>query len=218
MEILPHELVSAIGDFLLPKYRCRLFICCKEYYDKCYMTQKDFLKWYSNNKNNITIINQIKYNILLYEQTYLNRGKVHSSMRIIPYRKNGRILWEMRKCKSLFMRSYDSSFNHNYDGEIWYEDDPHETHYRYKAFIVEYYRNNMDICDRNAKIIFDNIDDIMKYLCIYDVFKLWVSLGFGYYYILRDEYCSAYHYIKRYRKEYRRLKKKLINNSFDIKL
>ncbi len=38
MSYIPHELVAAIGDFLAPKWRCRLFICCREWYNKCYDT------------------------------------------------------------------------------------------------------------------------------------------------------------------------------------
>ncbi len=48
METLPHELVAAIGDNLMPKWRCRLFMCCKLWRDKCFWPQKYVFDWCRN--------------------------------------------------------------------------------------------------------------------------------------------------------------------------
>ncbi len=59
---LPHELVAAIGDHLLPKYRCRLFICCHEWYQKCYM-HCNIIPIYKKMYLNLRSIQTIQYNI-----------------------------------------------------------------------------------------------------------------------------------------------------------
>ncbi len=42
---LPHELIAAIGDHLLPKWRCRLFMCCKLWQRECAQSQRDLFQW-----------------------------------------------------------------------------------------------------------------------------------------------------------------------------
>ncbi len=48
MNTLPYELVAAIGDHLLPKYRCRLFMCCKLWQRECAWPQRDLFQWHAN--------------------------------------------------------------------------------------------------------------------------------------------------------------------------
>jgi hypothetical protein len=63
MEGLPWELIGQIGDFLLPKWRCRLYICCREWYAKCYLAAKDVFTVYRHKLKVNADINNIQYNI-----------------------------------------------------------------------------------------------------------------------------------------------------------
>jgi hypothetical protein len=47
MDNLPHELIAAIGDFLAPKWRLRLFLCRKEWARECIWPQRDLFDWHS---------------------------------------------------------------------------------------------------------------------------------------------------------------------------
>ncbi len=63
MNNLPWELVAAIGNFLAPKWRCRLFICCRLWYRTCYLAAKDIFTVCKHKLNVIADINRIQYSI-----------------------------------------------------------------------------------------------------------------------------------------------------------
>jgi hypothetical protein len=218
MSDIPHELIAAIGDFLLPKWRCRLFICCKEWYEKCYICNANLFIWLANNRNNIKNIDKIVYNENRYMETIANEGMAHVSIRIVPHWKGRRILWKIHSkwISTLCLRSYSCSFNDT-DGSIWYEDDPYETHYRYKYLMMEYYQYNLHSDNEYVKILFNNFENIIKYLNIYEVFKFWISLGIRYYYLMPYKHHRLCLYIKKYRKSYRKIKKKSIMHGVRIK-
>ncbi len=64
METLPHELIAAFGDYLAPKYRCRLFMCCKLWYRECFWPQRWLFRWYAQIANINKSILTIKYNVV----------------------------------------------------------------------------------------------------------------------------------------------------------
>ncbi len=223
MNNLPYELVAVIGDHLAPKWRCRLFICCKLWRDKCYDVA--LFTWCSNNKKNIIDINRINYNDIKYLLKG-NRNKVmYVSMRIVPHWKNRRMIWSLclKQPTIINLNLQEKTYvdRGGYISRICTSDvsDYRSGYIRrdYKYIIAEYYTNDLSYHVGNAEIIFNNIKNIMKYLNIYDIFRLWISLGFGYYHILECKYYDAYFSIRRYRDAYNRLKKELINNSFIMK-
>ncbi len=78
MEILPHELIAAIGDRLVPKWRCRLFICVKLWYSECYMNtdNKYLLIWYGKISPSLAYINNIKHKVLSERLVSLSKRAV----------------------------------------------------------------------------------------------------------------------------------------------
>jgi hypothetical protein len=66
MGTLPHELVAVIGDFLAPKWRYRLFMCCRLWRDKCLLPQKYMFDWYRNIQLVNKSINGIQYDAYSY--------------------------------------------------------------------------------------------------------------------------------------------------------
>jgi hypothetical protein len=66
METLPWELIGQIGANLLPKYRCRLYMCTKLWYTECYLADKWLFLWHNLCKCNIlNKITAIKYDIIV---------------------------------------------------------------------------------------------------------------------------------------------------------
>jgi hypothetical protein len=85
MESLPWELIGQIGANLLPKWRCRLYICCREWYYKCYSSD-DMLKWYIRMRNTISYINTIKYrNVRAENGLYISELLVENNFRYSFY-------------------------------------------------------------------------------------------------------------------------------------
>jgi hypothetical protein len=61
MDALPWEIVSVIGANLLPKYRCRLYICTKLWYSECYWRHIDIFNWHKNSARVHKDISRIRY-------------------------------------------------------------------------------------------------------------------------------------------------------------
>jgi hypothetical protein len=60
---LPWELVGQIGANLLPKWRCRLYICNKLWYSTCYSAEKWLFLWHMRNSHVLSKLKKIKYDI-----------------------------------------------------------------------------------------------------------------------------------------------------------
>ncbi len=199
---LPHELIAAIGDHLAPKYRCRLFICCKVWHHECYSREYDFFKWCSHNNDNSLEINKIKYEYNWYMKPYMH-GAINSSIRIVPQWNNRRTIHDLYVIGSdVAIYSNTQSFS-DYDGiEITLNTDVGKCNYR--GSIADFYYYTMSENIGNDKILYDNFAHIIKYLNINDIFRLWVSLGFKYQYLLHYEYRYVCKYINEIKKEYNR--------------
>jgi hypothetical protein len=61
METLPWELIGQIGGFLAPKWRCRLYLCCKEWYERCYMSTYEYLRVHKHMHYVLLDIRKIRY-------------------------------------------------------------------------------------------------------------------------------------------------------------
>jgi hypothetical protein len=87
MEDLPHELIAAIGDHLLPKWRCRLFMCCKLWQHECAWPQRDLFQWHSNNWLNIKFIaSNVKYDcIKVTEHAYIVKKNIKPNLLAFIY-------------------------------------------------------------------------------------------------------------------------------------
>jgi hypothetical protein len=88
---LPHEIVAAIGDHLLPKYRCRFFICCKLWQRECAWPHCALFKWHSNIHKTLKIVQNINYTVatakthVVSRRQIPNKGPTHTL-----YRRTGR--------------------------------------------------------------------------------------------------------------------------------
>jgi hypothetical protein len=63
METLPWELIGIIGGYLLPRWRCRLYLCRREWYRKYY---SGLLEWRRNINGVLNEIAKIKYKYFDY--------------------------------------------------------------------------------------------------------------------------------------------------------
>ncbi len=66
IESLPHELIAIIGDYLLPKWRLRFFLCRKDWYFSRTRRQKALFKWHNRMMMVIIDISNIKYKCVEY--------------------------------------------------------------------------------------------------------------------------------------------------------
>ncbi len=136
-QILPYELVAAIGDHLAPKWRCRLFMCCKLWLQKCY--QDDLFKIYKNMYLNLMIIRNIHYNILIVKNVSISK--------II--KPNGNTIYSKFKhrynnANTTIVNKYELSLlSNNSNGHYTdYElEDKQSSHYKYRRFKAQYNYN-----------------------------------------------------------------------------
>jgi hypothetical protein len=64
METLPWELIGQIGANLLPKWRCRLYLCRKEWILGHFLAERDLFRWHDINRGVLDEIDEIDYDVL----------------------------------------------------------------------------------------------------------------------------------------------------------
>jgi hypothetical protein len=64
MQHLPWELVGQIGANLLPKWRCRLYLCCKLWHSECYLAERDLFRWHKSIHDTLCDILEINYDVI----------------------------------------------------------------------------------------------------------------------------------------------------------
>jgi hypothetical protein len=143
-------------------------------------------------------INKIKYEDKWYMKPYID-GALNSSIRIVPQWNNRRTIHDLYIIGSdVAIYSVKQSF-YDLDGiETTLDTDVEK--YNYRDSIAEYYYYTMSENIGNDKILYDNFAHITEYLNIYDIFRLWIALGFKYQYLLHYEYRCRY--IDEIKKEY----------------
>jgi hypothetical protein len=128
MESLPYELVDMIGANLLPMWRCRLYLCCKVWYDTCYLMQRDLFSWHNCVAFTNKEIKEIRYNIYdtkVYERLShrdcnisvdsINFHPIHTSRRIIHNNDVYMTNFISYNCTSLLISSRSQCYHYIFD-------------------------------------------------------------------------------------------------------
>jgi hypothetical protein len=200
MESLPYELVDMIGTNLLPKYRCRLYLCHKVWYDTCYLMQQTLFNWHQKNKLITNDIAKISYINVTYECKLTKNKQTNVSIYIVPH-WNRRVFYGTVNNGSLRIYTQNNSISDE-GGSITYMPNKLRARFRFGISMAEYWLSNMHTDTSMGKIIYDNIENITKYLDIHDVGRLWMSLGVYYYYLLKHTtFCYSHirHHIRMYK-------------------
>jgi hypothetical protein len=191
METLPYEIVAAIGDHLLPKYRCRLFMCCKLWQRECTWPQRWLFQWYEEITRVNKLIKTIKYDIV--SDIDCEYGVYNVMSEII--KPNGNIVYagnSINEDDFNMNRHYNivyiSSKRRTYEyenGEVTFTTDNYISakeifrSYRVKYMLYYVRKNDQYRCN-----IYLSIDNIIKYLNRADVVRLAIALGNVYVYEL----------------------------------
>jgi hypothetical protein len=85
METLPWELIGVIGANLLPMWRCRLYLCCKDWYIHMSLADKELFIWHKMNTDNIANINCIDYDIIVAHKKILISRRKYNNIRSPTY-------------------------------------------------------------------------------------------------------------------------------------
>jgi hypothetical protein len=190
MEALPHELISVIGGHLLPKWRCRLYICCRNWWQKLRIGDI-YLDSYARF---LKVINEIKCNVQYtclkvintrtpmlrelskYEPTRSCLFIYNKKRTVYHYNINRHTVCALNsKGKGMFINTkceiIDMGF-HSYINDL-------------NDFAnILCYINTMTV----PGIIHKNIRYIFNYISINDLYNLVTALGPIYYFY----YCAAY--------------------------
>jgi hypothetical protein len=203
METLPWELIGQIGANLLPKWRCRLYICCRKWYHLLRQKMPLFDWCMRMNVLNKEVKNNIDYKII----KFYDWGRLHITSYLFIYGKR-RVVCVYHK-DSLYMTT-SSGIGYiikNCDIE---EVSNNDTYVKMGDDAVEL----CSIDKSNSSIIHEYSEIIFKYLYPNEILKTVIALGI-YYYYLYDNYGFFKRHRREYEKRHRRLHR-IVKSKHDI--
>jgi hypothetical protein len=178
MDNLSHELIAAIGDFLAPKWRLRLFLCRKEWARECIWPQKWLFQRYANMHMSLNIINNMEYNIVEDSKVSISRRRLQDG-NVVYIRRNKCELGKrfVHNAYHIFNKSFTP--NEAYWGanhcvpDVVYNSNKSEM----LNFIVSYYEKYMSIYKPELYVIYYAVILLSKYLDIADYVNLTIAFN-----------------------------------------
>jgi hypothetical protein len=185
METLPWELIGQIGDFLRPKWRCRLYICCRSWWQLLRQNAPLFDWCKRVDALNKEVVNNIDYRII---GLYTN----NPTTCLLIYGKK-RTFYDYDDRKLYITNSKGIMYNIMNDDIVIMDNE-------YDEYLSDIYHYADNFCrdDKSiSKIIHNNGPNIFKYLHSHEILKTVIALGVYYYYIYNnyrvfDVYRDAY--------------------------